>query len=796
MKISSLTGRSHCYAWLCLLPIVAAMVLIPHLSHAQSPCADGSDPDPLGCAVEQPPPTQTADSPSTLNVVESPQSDTPSADHSNEASAKGSLTGGASYAENAPRKGEKRPESRFAAPDPPNEFQRFVAATSGQMLPIYGARLFRILPSSFGPIDHGPAPGELIIGADDELRIRIWGQVNFSADLRVSREGEIYLPKVGAIHVEGLPFSSIPEHLRSVIDRVYRNYQLSVDLGDIHTIQIYVTGMAHLPGEYNVSALSTLVDAVFAVGGPSGSGSMRHVQLKRAGKVVADFDLYELLVKGDKSGDMQLQPGDVLYIPPVGPQVALIGSVREAGIFELRGDEPIAQLLDTAGGITSIASGATMFVDRVENRARRQAFQVALDSSGLSTPLADGDIVRVDPIISAYRDTVTLRGAVANPGRFQWHEAMHLSELMPERDALVKRDYWWQRTKLGLPSPQLAPPAAAESRGEKPDAVESPGAQTNWNQAVIERLDLSTMTTKLIPFNLGKLVLEHDTRQDLDLQPGDVITIFAQDDIQLPISQQTIYVELSGEFVHPGIYSISSGETLHAVVARAGGLTDRAYLYAASFSRKSTQALEQEELGEYADQFAHQMERNSLGLVSAASGSGQQSVSIAGRQIDSINRELTSRIRQFHASGRIVLNMSPKSKGSSALPDIHLEDGDRLAVPFVPETIQVIGAVFNPNAFLCNDHAKVAQYLHLAGGSNREADPKRMYVLRANGTVIGHDMGHSGFDRDFSKLQLYPGDAIVVPEKNVHPSGLNQLMIWSQFLSQLSLNSLEVNSLK
>ena len=554
--------------------------------------------------------------------------------------------------------------------------------------------------------------------------------------------------------------------------------------------------MAHLPGEYTVSALCTLVDAVFAVGGPSSSGSMRHIQLKRAGKMVADFDLYALLVKGDKSGDMQLQPGDVLYIPPAGPQVALMGSIRAAGIFGLRGEESIAQLLDTAGGTTVVASGARIFVDRIEERARRRAFEVTADSTGLSALLADGDIVRVDPIISVYRDAVTLRGAVANPGRFQWHDGMRLSELMPERDALVKRDYWWQRTQLGLPAPQLASPASAESRTARPQAVQSPGAQTNWHQAVIERLDPSTMTTRLIPLNLGKLVLEHDAAQDLGLQPGDVVTIFAQQDIQIPIGEQTIYVELSGEFVHPGIYSISPGETLRSVVARAGGLTDRAYLYAASFTRKSTQTLEQEQLNEYADRFAHQVERNRLELASAASGSGQQSVSNAGQQADSVSRELIARVRELHASGRVVLNIVPHSAGLNALPDMHLEDGDHFMVPFVPETIQVIGAVFNPHAFLSTDNARVGEYLHLAGGANREADPRHMYVLRANGAVIGHDTGIPGPERDIKKLHLYSGDAIVVPEKNVHPSGLNQLMIWSQVLSQLSLNSMEVSLLK
>ncbi len=292
--------------------VAAAFAFFAPLLYGQASCADGSDPDALGCPAPQATASSSKESPSTLSVEERPQDGTPSADRSNEASSHGSLTGGASYSEGETRKGRRESGVRALPPEPPNEFQHFVAATTGRMLPIYGAKLFSTQPASFGPLDHGPAPGELIIGADDELRIRIWGQVNFSANLRVSREGEIYLPKVGAVHVAGMPFSAIPAHLRSVMERVYRNFELSVDLGEIHTIQIYVTGMAHRPGEYTVSALSTLVDAVFACGGPSAAGSMRHVQLKREGKNVTDFDLYALLMKGDRSGDVQLQPGDVL----------------------------------------------------------------------------------------------------------------------------------------------------------------------------------------------------------------------------------------------------------------------------------------------------------------------------------------------------------------------------------------------------------------------------------------------------------------------------------------------------
>jgi protein involved in polysaccharide export with SLBB domain len=575
------------------------------------------------------------------------------------------------------------------------------------------------------------------------------------------------------------------------MERVYRNFEMSVDMGEIHSIQIYVTGLAHRPGEYTVSALSTLIDAVFSSGGPSAAGSMRHVLLKREGKVVTDFDLYALLVKGDKTGDMQLQPGDVLYIPAAGPQVALLGSVRQAGIYELRGKESIEQLLDAAGGRTAIAYGARLSVERIEDHARRRAFELAADSAGLSTELADGDIVRIDPIVSTYRETVTLRGSVANPGRFRWHEGMRLSELMPDRDALVTRGYWWRRTQLGLPAPELAPPAENEKETEKPAAVVSPGAQTDWNYAVIERLSPTAMTTALIPFNLGKLVLDHDTSQDLELKPGDVVTIFSQEDIHLPLDEQTKYVRLEGEFVHGGIYSVTAGETLRSLVARAGGLTANAYLYGAEFTRKSTQALEQTRLDEYIDRIAHQMERDSINQASAVTNPMQQV------QVSSINQDLIAQLRKVRATGRVVLELGPHNSGESALPDLALEDGDRLVIPSMPATIQVIGAVYNQNAFLYRGNATVADYLHWAGGTSREADRGRSFILRANGTVTPRGACQSVFaSSNFDKLRLYPGDSIIVPEKNVRPSTLSQILGWSQFISGYSMDALLVNSLK
>ena len=742
-------------------------------------------------------------------------------------------------------------------PEPPTEFQRFVAASTGHMLPIYGARLFAMRPASFGPLEQGPAPQDMVVGAGDELRIRIWGQINFSANLRVSREGEIYLPKAGAVHVAGLAFSSVAGHLRSALERVYRNFELSVDMGEIHSIQIYVTGYARQPGEYTVSALSTLVNAVFLCGGPSGAGSMRHLELRREGKVLTDFDLYALLVRGDKTGDVQLQPGDVLFIPAAGPQVAVLGSVRIASIYELRGEESIEELLNTSGGRTAIASGGRISVERIEDHASRRAFELNADPAGMATLLADGDIVRIDPIVSSYREAVTLRGSVANPGRFLWHTGMRLSELMPDKDSLLSRDYWWQRTQLGLPAPEFAPlnslglqlqtdrfpmqqtdsyPESARGTQVRPQfsvgdpsaamrkaldtrsslsagalassevsnptgretALLHPAFQTDWDYAVIERLDTATMATSLIPFNLGKLVLGHDASQDLELQPGDIVTVFSQDDIHQPIDRQTKYVRLEGEFVQAGVYSVLPGETLRSMVKRAGGMTDKAYLYGSEFTRLSTQAIEQQRLKEYADRLEHQLARGSIkmaGLGNGNSGGNSQEAGLQG-QVNSFDRDLIARLRQLQPTGRIVLNMRPRSAGENDLPETPLEDGDKILVPPTPSTVQVVGSVLNQNAFLYHNGARVGEYLHLAGGANRDADSRQTFVLRADGSVVGHKVGQSIFSSGFNNVRLYPGDTIVVPEKNIGPGAMHEFLAWSQMFSQLALGAAAIDVLK
>lgn len=762
---------------------------------------------------------------------------------------------------------------------PLTEFQKFIAETTGQILPVFGENLFHRVPSTFAPLENTPIPPQYVIGPGDELRIRIWGNVNVQDNLRVDRSGDIYIPQIGPVHVAGLPYSALESHLRDAVSRVYRNFNLTAEVGQIRAIQVYVTGQARRPGVYTVSALSTLVDALFSSGGPSVEGSLRRIAVRRDGNTLTSFDLYRFLIDGDKSQDVSLLDGDVIYIPPAGPQVAITGSVRMAGIYEIESGESLGAVISDAGGVSTVAAEARISIERVGGHRDREAMEVTYNAAGLSSPLEDGDLIRVFSIVPTYAKTVTLRGNTANPGRFAWHPGMRISELIPDKQSLLTRNYWWKQAQLGLPSqefePQIdlnylrQPPESyptsvqlenaretqlaqermqanrpANQQGQATQTAQAVGAQAgqtqaqpyssfvnpyaplpaeqqasasslageqtasysnrfpystqrtqiqlsapeiDWSYAAIERLDTTTLQTRLIPFDLGKLVLDHDASQDLELQPGDVVTIFSQADVEVPIAQRTKLVKLEGEFAHAGVYSVMPGETLRTLVERAGGFTPNAYLYGSEFARRSTRALQQERIDEYVQNMNMSIERGTLALVASPSASAKDMAS--GTAATGMEQALLASLRQIRATGRIVLEFKPGSAGVDSLPNISLEDGDVFIVPSVPSTVNVVGAVYNQNSFLYARGLRVKDYLRLAGGPNKDADRRHAFIIRADGEVISYAMTRGPWGYEFDTLPMNAGDTIVIPDKTIKPTFLTAFFDWAQFFSQFALGA-------
>lgn len=780
-------------------------------------------------------------------------------------------------------------------PAPLTEFQMLVASSVGRIVPVYGADLFENIPDTFAPVEHIPVTPTYVIGPGDQLLIRTWGQVNQNLQLVVDRGGSIFIPQIGEVRVVGLQFGQLQSFLKSQFDRIYRNFDLNVNLGQLHSIQIFVTGRAQRPGSYTISSLSTLVNAIFACGGPEPHGSLRHIQLKRGDTLVVDFDLYDLLLHGDKSKDVPLETGDVIYFPPAGPQVAVVGSVYLPAIYEMRGNETIADAISLAGGTSAMADSSSLVIERSEvesdgSRAR-VAMNVQMSTSGLGAAVRNADLIRILSRTQRFEQTVTLRGNVANPGRYSWHPGMRIRDLIPEKEALLTRGYWLRREQLGLPvadfqpmlpplrqsqssqpgQPQNRPVAVPEdvqtlesglfpqlTQGVPADQTESannstqystlaassehqsgatsqpapqsanarPGSSEatpatlgagarlvttpdfpietqvvktspdiDWSYAVVERVDTKTLSTKLIPFNLGAAVIEHDSDANMTLEPGDVVTIFSEADIRVPRAQQTKYVRLEGEFVHAGVYSALPGETLRQLVVRAGGLTPQAYLYGSQFSRESTRREQQRRLDEYVAALGYEMEvaaSNKSSSVVSAQEAATANVSVASQ------RELINSLRQARATGRIVLHISPFHASIDSLPDLPLEDGDRFVVPPVPSTVGIVGAVYDPNSFLYQAHHDTGDYLRNSGGPNRNADRRQIFIIRADGTVISKaSLARNLWSNDeFNREPIYPGDTIVVPESINKTSVLRGLTDWSAVFSQFALGAAAIQVIK
>ncbi len=760
---------------------------------------------------------------------------------------------------------------------PETEFEQMVADSAGRPLLLFGQSLFEQPPSTFAPLDMLQIPGDYVIGPGDQLEIKIWGQLEANLRVTVDRGGQIYIPRVGEVSVAGMHYGELEKYLKNEVSKIFRNFNLTANVGHLRSIQVLVVGNARYPGTYTISSLSTLVNAIFASGGPNPQGSLRHIQVRRDGATITDFDFYDLLIKGDKSKDVHLQPGDVLYIPPVGALAAISGSVNTPAIYELKGNSTLSDLIETAGGLSSLADTGRITIERLLDHQSRKTLEFPYDDASRSAPLQDGDIVRVFSIVPSFQDTVTLRGNVANPGRYAWKAGMRVRDLIPNAEAFLTRRYWLDRAAIGngrateYPVGQQAPvqvrclPAtsaggsqvsaaqqpsvSAGSGGGQPSAVpteslvatssteqsnvvyvpcaagqQTPAAsenapdrvalgnrgtaemhtdiattqrtansltadlrryspEINWDYAIIQRVNPTDLSSKLIWMSPRKAVLEHDDASNLELQPGDIVTIFSQRDISLPQDERSRYVVLEGEVKRPGVYKLEVNETLHSVLQRAGGLTPNAYVYGSQLLRESARIEQQNSL----DQLVHTMEvqvRQSALSIAATAASGD------AQALAQLQEGIVSQLRAVRASGRVALPVKPSDKKLTQLPDMLMEDNDRLIIPHTPSTVSVVGNVYNPGSFIYDPRTSSGGYLEMAGKGKPQSDLHHAFVLRANGVVVAANNVNGVFTgAKFEHLRLYPGDEIIVPYKLPTGAFVRGLRDWSQITSQLAITA-------
>ena len=681
-------------------------------------------------------------------------------------------------------------------PPQPNQFQRFVQEATGRVLRVYGSEFFEGT-QAYTPDASLPASNDYVLGAGDEVRIQIWGAVDYTGSHTIDRNGQITLPKLGVVALAGVPVRELEAVLRRQIGKVYTNYNVNANLGRLRSIQVYVVGLAKQPGTYNVSSLSTLVNALFASGGPSDNGSMRNIALKRDGRIVTTIDMYDFIAKGDKARDVPLKAGDVIVIPPVGARVAVTGAFDHAAIYELKpGTNTVGEILNLSGGVPALASTLKALIERIDpaKNPPRQVQDIALNAQGLGQALRDGDVVTLLAISPAFANAVTLQGTVAAALRYRWFEGMKILDLIPERDALISPDYY-KRKNLLVQSTDLP----QEAGGKIVNRVRGIADQINWEYAVIERLDRNKLTIELIPFNLGKVVLQKDLEQNLPLQPGDVVTIFSQNDLRLPQEKQTRLVRVEGEVAAPGIYQVLPGETLDQLLKRIGGLTPQSYVFGLEFNRESVRVRQQENLDAVIRRLEAQTLAQSSNLIANLTGE-RAAQSQAQQQQQQIQlKAQIERLKALRSNGRMTLELDPQGTTLADLPTLLLEDGDRIVVPSVPSFVAAAGSVYNENVFIFKANKSVGEVLKSAG-LTEEADPDQAFVLRADGSIIARRDHSSFFRSSFESIKVMPGDTIVVPALIDRESRYNfvtrVLKDWTQIFSNFGLGVVALKTIR
>ncbi|MBK9135506.1 MAG: SLBB domain-containing protein [Betaproteobacteria bacterium] len=561
-------------------------------------------------------------------------------------------------ADDRPARGRpQRPEAELDEPVyVPGEFERFVQQLIGGIKVPQIRRFGADLVTAMGDrpaaaMEESPlVPDDYIVGPGDEVLITLWGSVDAELRLPVDRAGRISIPRVGTVQVAGLRADELQDVVHRRVAQVFRNFQSSVSMGALRGIRIFVTGFVVRPGTYTVSSLSSVVAALMRAGGPSAAGSFRNVELRRGAQVVAQFDLYDLLLKGDRSADRTVRSGDVVHVGAVGTQVGFIGSVNKQAIFELKTGETVSDALRMAGGFTAVADRSRLAIERLKERS-----------------------------------------------------AGRVAELQLPRDATTS------------------------------------------------------------------------------MADGDVLRAFSAVDAALPSQQQSKRVKVEGEVVHPAEYVLPAGSSLSDAIRAAGGYTPAAFLYAAELTRESVQRTQQENY----DRALRDLETD------IARASGTQRVATAEEASAQTARatatdRLVERLRALRPSGRIVLQIPPDA---AELPDLALEDGDRIHIPPRPTTVGVFGSVFNGATYLHLPGRSVGDYLRLAGGPTKGADEGSIFVVRANGNVISgrQDRGWFGRTGNVSELPSEPGDTVFVPEEMDKTTFLQAAKDWTQIIFNFGL---------
>ena len=753
-------------------------------------------------------------------------------------------------------------DEREKARDEKQEEQK-IAAKNGGLKP-YGYELFRGSPTTFAPVTEIPVPSEYTLGPGDVLRIQLWGKENQNLEMPISRDGAISFPQSGPMSVAGLSFDEARQQISKKVSEQYIGVQASVSLGELRSMRVFVLGEARNPGSYSVSSLSTITNALYVSGGIKQNGSLRNLQHKRNGELVGTLDLYDLLLKGDSSNDSRLQPGDVIFIPPVGNRIGIKGEVYRPALYELKNENTLADLVRMAGGLTPQAYPQRINIERTnEDFLRIIAEADYTAAKGRNARIQAGDTVNIPSISDITGQYVEISGAATRPGRFAWVPGMRVSsvinnlnaDLTPVADkhyaAIVRTDKATDtisvlnlrlRKALQNPGSEFDIPlqekdqllifsdagkveGGEDGRNYTRASLFSPILQRLKSQATLSSPQKTIRITGPVRYpgeypmpasrqladaifvagglkdsaslyhaevarytidenGIGKTDILNVNLADAMASNGN-LALQSRDRIlikSIPDFAKTSTIELKGEVRYPGQYTFRDGETLRQVIERAGGLTDNAFPKGAVFTRAKLRQLEAQRLREAEEQ----LQGDLLGVQLKGDSFGGQNA----QRVDEV-KGLLEDVQSSRPVGRMVIDL-PQVLADTGYQPIRLQDGDTLTVPTIPQAVSVFGEVQFPTSHLHSEGLTVDDYLERSGGPTRQADQDRVYVVKADGSVMLPEKSAWFGGRS---QQLQPGDTVIVP---IDVDRLNQLELWSnvsQIVYQMALGAAAVGNL-
>ena len=682
-----------------------------------------------------------------------------------------------------------------------------------------------------------PVDRDYIVGPGDTLSIELWGGATLGITRTIGRDGRIMLPEAGSLQVAGLSLGRTEAVIEQELKKQYRDAQVAVTISRLRSIHVYVTGDVQRPGAYEISALATPLNALYAAGGPTASGSLRLVRHMRGDQLLEEVDLYEFFLHGVHATGVHFESNDTLLVPPAGLQVAISGAVRRPAVYELKpGETVLASALEDAGGVLPAASLNHVTVERIVPGRDRETLALSAGKEEASEALAaraktfalqDGDRVRIDPVLPYSERVVYLDGHVSRPGRIAFHDGMRLSDvlhnyrdLLPEPAPraeilrLTAPDMHAEAISFDLPSlligngdlplqpfdtirvhsryeadaPRVTISGEVLHPGNYPLSERMTVAQLVRmaggfkRDAYTERADLTSYVVKdgavsssLHSLPIGSVLRGTDPAEDIALRAGDMLSIRQLTNWE-NVGES---IRIDGQVSYPGTYGFSEGEHLSSVLRRAGGMLSTAYPAGAVLIREQVREVEEKSR----EDLIRQIQANSA-AARLSPNLGAQDTGSFLQLIQAQQEQVIADLKNHPPAGRMVIHItSDIDSWANTAADIELRRGDVLTIPKQPGFIVVTGQVYNATALTFTPDKTAAWYLSHAGGTNSTAERKEIFIIRANGSIIGRHSGHWP-DGKVLDTHLNPGDVIVVPQKIIGSS-----LFWRNLLTTAQLAS-------